>query len=188
MQPSLDALLLRPQAESLQDALRQLYVLDAIDVNGQITGMPRLPMCSRSLPAQPPALTRLGLTQSCWLSTCTHGPAVAPGPPFFCVAAAGGRGGQASACLCPSLLAGPCAGKGKAMAQLPLDPSLSRALLAAKELGCLEQVGCRGAWRPKRAVQGAMPGLAARRPSRAAWPSRAATCPRLSCAVGLGAI
>lgn len=30
--------LLLPQAESLQDALRQLYVLDAIDVNGAITG------------------------------------------------------------------------------------------------------------------------------------------------------
>ncbi|KAL4440347.1 hypothetical protein ABPG75_003348 [Micractinium tetrahymenae] len=57
-----------PAAESLQDALRQLYVLDAIDNNGQITD------------------------------------------------------------------------KGKAMAQLPLDPSLSRALLAAKELGCLEQM------------------------------------------------
>lgn len=27
------------------------------------------------------------------------------------------------------------------MSLLPLDPSLSRALLAAKDLGCLEEVG-----------------------------------------------
>ncbi|KAL4856425.1 putative pre-mRNA-splicing factor ATP-dependent RNA helicase DEAH4 [Chlorella vulgaris] len=57
-----------PAAESLQDALRQLYVLDAIDVDGNVTA------------------------------------------------------------------------KGKAMSLLPLDPSLARTLLAAKELGCLHQM------------------------------------------------
>ncbi|PRW39269.1 pre-mRNA-splicing factor ATP-dependent RNA helicase PRP1 [Chlorella sorokiniana] len=57
-----------PASESLEDALRQLYVLDAIDVNGGITD------------------------------------------------------------------------KGKAMSLLPLDPSLARALLAARDLKCLEQM------------------------------------------------
>ena len=39
------------------------------------------------------------------------------------------------------LAAGAAAERGKAMSLLPLDPSLSRALLAAKELGCLDEVG-----------------------------------------------
>lgn len=40
----------------------------------------------------------------------------------------------------------PSTDKGKAMALLPLDPSLARGLLAAKDLKCLEQVGWMGGW------------------------------------------
>lgn len=56
------------QRDALEDALRQLYVLDAIDIDGKLTDI------------------------------------------------------------------------GKSMSLLPLDPSLARALLAAKDLGCLQEM------------------------------------------------
>lgn len=61
-----------------------------------------------------------------------------------CVAA---RGTSSSAALfspAPAPAAAPthfpAADKGKAMSLLPLDPSLARALLAARDLKCLDQV------------------------------------------------
>lgn len=70
-----------PQAESLQDALRQLYVLDAIDVNGQITGEARPPCAAAPAAVRAPLCPGERLAHRCSCSRHlppTSSPPLAP--------------------------------------------------------------------------------------------------------------
>jgi hypothetical protein len=119
----------RPQAELLQDALRQLYVLDAIDVNGQITRGRR----GGSGAA----------TAAAWCAGVLAGQRVVPGAPMMLGLLPAGclDGGSISTrvMVFPRCMG---ASKGRAMALLPLDPSRSRALLAARSCGACRRCVC----------------------------------------------